>query len=115
MLLQQDENLHPPVFRFIALRNPAADARIPYAIQGFALGNGAATRVGFFVKLDICFTPVWAVPFCPARRCEFADGMHSWDCRHRNTNIVFRLVNPVLDRTVFIFKATVFIKWDKYE
>jgi len=30
-------------------------------------------------------------------------------------NNVFRLVNPVLDRTMFIFKVTVFIKRAKYE
>jgi len=56
VLLQQEENLHPPVYpynlSFIALRNLAADAdpcaRIPYAVRGFALDDGAATRVGFY-------------------------------------------------------------------
>jgi len=32
-----------------------------------------------------------------------------------NINNVFRLVNPVLDRNMFIFKGTVFIKRAKYE
>jgi len=30
-------------------------------------------------------------------------------------NNVFRLVNPVLDRNMFTFKVTVFIKRAKYE
>jgi len=32
-----------------------------------------------------------------------------------NMNTVFRLVNPVLDRNMFIFKVTVFIKQAKCE
>jgi len=34
---------------------------------------------------------------------------------HTNMNTVFRLMNPVLDRNMFIFEGTVFIKWAKYE
>jgi len=30
-------------------------------------------------------------------------------------NIVFRPVNPVLDKKMYIFKVTVFINWAKYE
>jgi len=30
-------------------------------------------------------------------------------------NNEFRLVSPVLDRNMFIFKVTVFINWAKYE
>jgi len=30
-------------------------------------------------------------------------------------NTVFRLVNPVLDRNMYIFKVSVFIKRAKYE
>ena len=33
----------------------------------------------------------------------------------KNTNHVFRLVNPVYDMDVYIFKVTVFIKQAKYE
>ena len=32
-----------------------------------------------------------------------------------NMNTVFRLVNPVFDRNMFIIKVTVFIKQAKYE
>ena len=32
-----------------------------------------------------------------------------------NMNKVFRLVKPVFDRNMFIFKVTVFIKQAKYE
>jgi len=30
-------------------------------------------------------------------------------------NTIFRLVNSVLDRNMFIFNVTVFIKWAKHE
>jgi len=32
-----------------------------------------------------------------------------------NVNTAFRLVNPELDRNMFIFKVTRFIKWAKCE
>ena len=34
---------------------------------------------------------------------------------HKNMNNIFRLVNPALDRNMFIFKVTVFMKQAKYE
>ena len=34
---------------------------------------------------------------------------------HKNTNTVFRLLNPVYDMTLYIFKVTVFTKQAKYE
>jgi len=34
---------------------------------------------------------------------------------HKNTNIGFRLVNPVYAMDMYIFKVTVFIKQAKYE
>jgi len=34
---------------------------------------------------------------------------------HTNTNNVFRLVNPVSDRSMFIFKVTVFMTRAGYE
>ena len=34
---------------------------------------------------------------------------------HKNTNHVFRLVNPVLDRYMYILKITVFMKRAEYE
>jgi len=34
---------------------------------------------------------------------------------HTNMNTIFRLVNPVFDRNMFIFKVTVFINRAEYE
>jgi len=43
-------------------------------------------------------------------------GIHVFlGCGYTNTNDVYRLVNPILDRNAYIFKVNVSIKQAKYE
>ena len=55
---------------------------------------------------------VWAQHQEP--RCQI--GIHVFLVHsHKSMNNVFRLVNPVLDRSSYIFKGSVFLNQAKYE